>query len=174
MTELALVLAATRSGDAAAFEELMLRHERQVLITSLRLLGNLADAQDAAQEVFLRLYRHRSRVEEDRCGAWLYRVTVNVCRDLWKKRPTPGEDVEGLPAIGPDALERLAMSDRQKALALVLRRLPPKEREALVLHELEGLTTREVAEALGSSEATVRSHVSHARTKIREWLERRV
>src|SRR5262245_55140420 len=149
MTELALVLAATRRGSAETFEEMMRLHERRVLVTSLRLLGNLADAQDAAQEVFLRLYRNLARIEEDRCGAWLYRVTVHVCRDLRKKRQLQTEEPEELPAGGPDALEALAVAERQKVLGFALKHLGEKEREALVLHELEGLPTCEVAGILG-------------------------
>ena len=73
-----LVLPMTRAADDAEFERLMCAHERQVLGVALRLTGNLADAQDVAQEVFLRLHRSRSWLGED-VGGWLYRVTVNVC-----------------------------------------------------------------------------------------------
>ena len=84
-------LSRARRGDEAAFEELMRMHERQVLRTALRLLGRLEDAEDAAQEAFLRLYRNlRGFHELAEIRPWLYRVTVNVCYawggsggDLW-------------------------------------------------------------------------------------------
>ena len=76
-----------RAGDPGAFDQLILLHERKVLLTPLRLVGHRADAQDAAQEVFLRLHKHLGRFDDEREFApWLYRVTVNVCRDLVKRR----------------------------------------------------------------------------------------
>src|ERR1022692_862606 len=71
------------SGELAAFERIMSQCERRVLRVALRLLNNPQDAQDAAQEVFLRLYKHLGDLDETRgYGPWLYRVTVNVCRDI--------------------------------------------------------------------------------------------
>src|SRR6516225_9655709 len=85
--ERARTVAAAKAGDLAAFELLMRQHERLVLATALRILGNLTDAQDASQEVFLKLYRNLGRVDPTACAGWLYRVTVNVCHDLRRRRP---------------------------------------------------------------------------------------
>jgi RNA polymerase sigma-70 factor (ECF subfamily) len=152
-------IAAARAGDLAAFDLLMRQYQRLVLATALRMLGSLEDAQDASQEVFLKLFRNLGKLERaDNIPAWLYRVTVNVCHDVGRKRrPT---------ADPPDA------GDRRRALMLSLRRLSERERAAVVLRDLEGLSTGEVARALGSSEATVRSQISQARVKMREFLER--
>src|SRR5260370_37864629 len=82
-------LAAASSGDLAAFELLMRQHERLVLVTALRLAGNLSDAQDVSQEVFLKLYRSLGQLtSEDAIAGWLYRVTVNACHDLRRRRRT--------------------------------------------------------------------------------------
>jgi len=168
MTELAL--AAARLDGTAEFELVVRRYERQVLVTALRLLGNLADAQDASQDVFLRLYRNLDKIDDPaECGAWLYRVTVNVCHDLRRRRPEAEPEAD--PADpAPDAFEQMAAEERQRALAALLRRLPGKERAAVVLRDLEGLSTREVASILGSSEATVRSQASQGRLRLRAWL----
>lgn len=171
MTELALVAASAHGDEMAAFERTVVRYERLVLVTALRLLGNLADAQDAAQEVFLRLYRRFDKVEDpDDCAGWLYRITVNVCHDLRRKRP-PIDPPEDAADPRPDALAQLEESEMHRALARVLRRLPEKERAALVLRDLEGLPTKDVAAILGSSEATVRSQVSQARLRMRGYME---
>ncbi len=165
--DLSGIIRAARAGDLGAFEALMRRHERLVLGTALRLLGSLEDAQDASQEVFLRLFRNLKRFDESgSLPAWLYRVTVNVCHDVRRKRPVaePLEEAAGLSTAPVEPPERF--------LELALRRLPEKERAALVLRDLEGLTTRQVAEALGSSETTVRSQISTARLKIREFAAR--
>jgi RNA polymerase sigma-70 factor, ECF subfamily len=168
-------IAAAKAGDLRAFESLMRQHERMVLVTALRLLGNIEDAKDASQEVFLRLYRNLGKVEAaTNCAGWLYRVTVNVCYDVGRKRvaSVPVEDLQELKAEGENPQEVLTGAERRRVLEMSLRRLPPKERAALVLRDLEGLSTEEVARALGASEATVRSHVSKARVKMRDFVER--
>jgi RNA polymerase sigma-70 factor (ECF subfamily) len=163
-------IAAARTGDLAAFELLMRQYERLVLATALRLLGNLEDAQDASQEVFLKLYRNLKKLENaDHIPAWLYRVTVNVCHDIGRKRKPVASVDEAEPLAAADPPDD---NDRRRALMLSLRRLSAHERAAVVLRDLEGLSTVEVARILGSSEATVRSQISQARAKMREFLER--
>src|SRR3954447_6122874 len=78
------LIAAARGGDMGAFDLLMRRHERLVLMTAVRFLnGNMADAQDAAQTVFLRLHGSLGKFRsESSFPAWLYRITVNVCHDM--------------------------------------------------------------------------------------------
>ena len=92
------------SGEMAAFERIMSQCERRVLRVALRLLNNPQDAQDAAQEVFLRLYKHLGSLDETRgCEPWLYRVTVNVCHDIARgRRHSLGlAEVPELPAPQP-------------------------------------------------------------------------
>jgi RNA polymerase sigma-70 factor, ECF subfamily len=161
-----------KAGELAAFEQLMRRHERLVLVTAWRLLGNIEDAKEVAQEVFLRLYRHRRKMKrEENVAGWLYRVTVNLCRDQQRSRRATVE-LEDLPATAPGPDQQLADAERRRVLEMSLRRLPPKERAALVLRDLEGLPSSEVARLLGSSEATVRSQISSARIKVKDFVER--
>jgi len=85
--ESAGLLDRAKAGDLEAFDQLMRAHEKQVLGTALRLLGNLEDAQDAAQEAFLRLYKSLNRLPDiQEIKPWLYRVTVNVCNDMHRAR----------------------------------------------------------------------------------------
>lgn len=159
------------SDERETFEKIMAQSERRVLRIALRLLNNPQDAQDAAQEVFLRLYRHMRRL--DGAGGyepWLFRVTVNVCHDIARRRPRAVALEEAPePAVhGPDL-------ERAQQLEIVRRglgRLGEKERAALVLRDVEGLPTREVARILGSSETTVRSQISTARLKLRDFTGR--
>jgi len=172
--ERASAIAAAKAGDLDAFERIIRQYERLVLVTALRLLGNLADAQDASQEVFLRLYRNLGKIESGGAlPSWLYRVTVNVCHDLRRKRPAaaPMEDAFDAPASDADPQQATVEAERRHALDLSLRRLSEKERAALVLRDLEGLSTEEVARALGSSQATVRSQISKARIKMKGFME---
>jgi RNA polymerase sigma-70 factor (ECF subfamily) len=168
-------MAAARAGDLAAFELLMRQHERLVLGTALRLTGNMEDAQDISQEVFLRLYKNLGKVQAaNALPAWLYRVTVNACHDLRRRKPAaePVELAAELAAGGTDPQTSLTQAERRRVLEMSLRMLPEKERAALVLRDLEGLSTEEVARALGSSEATVRSQVSKARAKVHDFVVR--
>jgi RNA polymerase sigma-70 factor (ECF subfamily) len=166
--------AAPRTGDLASFEQLIRQHERLVLVTALRMLGEMGDAQDVSQEVFLKLYKNLGKLENANLTAWLYRVTVNSCHDLRRKRPAsvPMDEAAEIPARGGDPQDCTVEAERRRALALSLRMLPEKERAALVLRDLEGLSTEEVARVLGSSEATVRSQVSKARVRVKDFVER--
>jgi RNA polymerase sigma-70 factor (ECF subfamily) len=170
----ARAIEAARAGDLAAFETVMRQYERMVLVTALRLLGNVEDAQDASQEVFLRLYRNLNKVEAaGNFSGWLYRVTVNVCHDMGRKRTVsvPMEDA-GMASAADDPQASATGAERQRVLRMSLRMLSEKERAVVVLRDLEGLSTEEVARALGSSEATVRSQISKARVKMRDFVER--
>jgi RNA polymerase sigma-70 factor, ECF subfamily len=168
-------------GDHAAFEALMLRYQRQVQGTALRLLGNPDDARDAAQEVFLKLHRYLRTLDPGRpVGAWLYRVTINACHDLRRKRrrrellhvglDRVDDDPAG--AVRGDIDERIASSQEWRLLQSALETLSEKERAAIVLRDVEGLETHEVARILGISEVTVRSHVSRARVRLRREIDR--
>lgn len=167
-------LRAAQAGDLAAFETLLRRHERRVLRVALRLLRNPADAEDAAQEVLVRLHKHLRRFDDERqLAPWLYRVTVNICRDLGRKRRHEDADaLAAMPAAGPGPDELAGAAERRAILNAALGALTVKERSAVVLRDIEGLATREVAGIMGSTEATVRSHLSNARLKLRAFVER--
>jgi RNA polymerase sigma-70 factor (ECF subfamily) len=163
----------TRTADPnRGFERLLEAHERMVTGTAYRILGRMEDAQDAAQEVFLRLYRHLDRIEGD-IKPWLYRVTVNVCNDYYRRRrvTTELDEAHADTAPGPD--HELRMDERRRLLMEGLQTLPERERTAVVLREIEGLSTRQVAEALGVEEATVRSQISVARVKLAKYVRGR-
>lgn len=166
-----------KAGDSAAFERIVMLHERVVVRVAQRLLMNSEDAKDAAQEVFLRLHRSLSRFEESRdLWPWLYRVTVNICRDL-ARRSKRTSDVEEAAEVaskeqGP---EMAAIAEQQRRVLLAaLATLTQREREAVVLRDLEGRTTAEVAAILGSCEGTVRSQLSTGRVKIRNFVAERL
>ena len=168
--ESALLVRLAKAGDNSAFERLVVEHERKVFLTALRMLGQPADAQDAAQEVFLRLHRHLKRLDEARAvGPWLYQVTVNVCRDLLRRR-RPLVDLEEVRETLPSPEADAGRAEQRRLVVKALAALPERERAALVLRDLEGLGTEEVARILGSSEATIRSQVAKARIKIQRMM----
>ena len=168
------LLRLAKTGDARAFEALLRSHETQVARTALRLLGNRQDAQDAAQEVFLRLHRNLRKIDDaGNLSGWLYRVTVNACHDILRKRKATASLDEARFPVASSSEADLGREEQRKLIVDALAALPEKERAAITLRDLEGLSTREVAAILGSSEATVRSQISAARLKIRKIVGRR-
>jgi RNA polymerase sigma-70 factor, ECF subfamily len=170
--ELTLAIVPAQRDAEQAFEDLVEAHRALVLRTAYRLLGRLEDAQDAAQEVFLRLFRQFRKIEGDP-KAWLYRVTINVCRDHYRRR----KHVVELPANFRDsALDpegALALDQRKRLLMEGLQTLPERERAAVVLRDIEGLSTAQAAAILGVEEATVRSQISSARVKLARYVRKR-
>ncbi len=156
----------------AWFERLMRVHERMVLGVAYRLLGRMEDAQDAAQEVFLRLFQKQDQIQGD-AKPWLYRVTVNVCNDWHRKRGPTADPDENAADPANDALTAITIQDRKRLLAEGLKALGERERTAIVLRDIEGLSTREVARILGIEEATVRSQISVARVKLAKYVRKR-
>ncbi len=170
--ELAAWVREARGGSREAMDHLLRTHEQGVLRVALRMLGRLEDAQDAAQEVFLRLYRSLDQFDDTReLRPWVYRMTVNICLDMLRRRRTQLELVDD-GAAAPVAETRLLEEERKAAVEWGLARLAPRERAALLLREVEGLTTREVAVALEIEESTVRSLIYQARGHLREWVKR--
>ncbi len=156
-----------KSGDDRAFEELMKTHSRAVLGVCIRLLGTGGEAEEAAQDVFLRFYKSLRQFDEARAvEPWLYRIAWNVCRDRLRRRRFQVELTEGVSTVGARGDLQLAIRELREAID----RLPDRERAALLMREIEGFDTEEVAERMGSSAVTVRSQISRARERLRIWL----
>jgi RNA polymerase sigma-70 factor, ECF subfamily len=185
-TGLALLVARARTGDAEAFEELMICTQHKVVTTAWRMLGDREDARDAAQEVFLRVFKYLGRYDatQDFHG-WLYRITLNVCHDAARRRrrTDAGSDWFDTPAhehaaeslqtsAQPDTEDSVLRAQQRALVTRALSTLSEKERAALVLRDLEGLPTEEVARILKSRPVTVRSQISMARAKIKLYCER--
>ena len=163
MEDRSLIMRA-KAGDEQAFEELMRQFERPILGLCTRLLGAGGEAEEAAQDVFFRFYQKLGQFDEERAvEPWLFRIAWNACRDrLRRRRPSVGltDNVATVAAQG------LLIAELRDAIE----RLPDKERAALLLREVEGLETEEVAQRLGISAGTVRSRISTARARLRQWL----
>ena len=172
-----------QSGDAAAFEPLLTAYEKGVYNLCLRMVKNPADAEDLAQESFLKAYRGLGAYRaESRFSLWLYRIASNLCLDYLrqqKRRPTApltvededGDMRETEVADGRLQPERLL---EQKLTGDSLRRgldaLPPEFRQVLLLRELQGLSYEEIGGILGLESGTVKSRIFRARKKLCAWL----
>ena len=183
-TALALLVERAAAGDTAAFEQIMIHSQQRVMAMSWRILGNEADARDASQEVFLRVYKYLGSFKRDQdFFAWVYRITVNVCRDMLKRRRHESDrfgsfavdsskEVLEIPFEQVDAEQTLIQAQHRELISRAIATLPFKERASIVLRDVEGLSTDEVARVLKSSSTTVRSQISSARRKIRDYCRR--
>jgi RNA polymerase sigma-70 factor (ECF subfamily) len=169
-----------RRGDLAAFEELYRAHAGKLFSVACRLLGNATDAEDLLQEIFLSAHRKLEGFRgESALGTWLYRLATNHCLDHLRSRAARMNQVtdalDDEPSQANSASRGLAEQTVTKMdLERALARLPEGCRAAFVLHDVEGLEHREVAEALGIAEGTSKSQVHKARQRLRALLlERR-
>jgi RNA polymerase sigma-70 factor, ECF subfamily len=174
-----------QKGDKAAFELLVERHQHRVFAVARGIVKRQEDAEDVAQQVFVKAYFSLKRFDQRAAfSTWLYKITVNECWDLLRKRkarPLVYESdfndeqssqfsaIERESAGGPDTSERLAMRQR---LDNMLDQLEPRDRSMLVLKEVEGFSVEEIAELLGLNANTVKVRLFRARRKIVEYARR--
>lgn len=185
-TSLALLIERAAAGDTAAFERIMIHSQQRVMAMTWRMLGNEADARDASQEVFLRVYKYLKRFRQDQdFFAWLYGITINVCRDSLKQRQNHSnrfvplsEGADGvafeIAAEHTDAEGIIVQAQQRALIAKAVALLPFKERASIVLRDMEGCSTEEVARIMNSSTTTVRSQISSARKKIRIYCQQQL
>ena len=186
--EYAVLVRAAVTGDRDAMERLLMRAQEVAFRFSLLVCGHAEDAEDVMQDALLKTYRYVGRIRDPEAfRTWLYRTVRNAC--LMKRRRRAGEpqhlvsleqgderedgrgaavDVEDH-APGPDEIAINAwLGDRLRA---ALKALPPAYRVIVVLREMEGLSTREVAVVTGISEANVKTRLHRARVLLRKGLE---
>ena len=176
--ELALV-ERCRKGDVAAIEVIYRTHSGRLYSVVYRMLGNPADAEDLLQEIFLAAHRKLDSFRgESALGTWLYRLATNLCLDYLRSRAAKSRQVTGAldeePALADRGSSRLAEQTVDKMdLERALAQLPEGCRTAFVLHDVEGLEHRDVAELLGIAEGTSKSQVHKARLRLRSILGKR-
>ena len=173
-TETGLV-ARARAGDMDAFEQLAGAHADRLFAVLLRLLGNRSEAEDVAQEVMLRAWRGIGHFHgHSLFFTWLYRIAINEAnRSMEKSARRPisvsiDAEVLQVPAgARDDPSRRLEQTELRKALSKALAELPPDYRTAIVLRDVEGLSTQQAAEIAGVGEAAFKSRLHQARLRVR-------
>lgn len=169
------LLARARAGDVGAFEQLSGGYADRLFMLLLRLLGDPDEAMDVAQEVMLRAWQGIARFQgRSSYFSWLYRIAVNeASRALGKRARRPagvsiGTQELQLPAPAADDPSRQAEnSELRLALGKALAELPPALRTAIVLRDVEGLSTQEAAEIAGVGQAAFKSRLHQARLRVR-------
>jgi RNA polymerase sigma-70 factor (ECF subfamily) len=160
-----------QDGDDLAFVTLYNRYKRQIYVFCLRMLLNKEAAMDCVQEVFLRVYEHRRQLKQvQRFSSWLYAIARNQCLSAFRRsKHEAAEEVDLEMISGPVGEAPDELLERQESIDLVgryLAQLKLEYREVLVLREFQGLSYKEIAEALGDSESAIKSRIFKARQRL--------
>ena len=177
------IVAQVLEGDTGAFSALVQRHHERVYRTAYSLVGDLDEADDLAQEAFIKAFRALRRFRgQSRFSTWLHRIAVNCCLDYLQSKHRRNfvslDDYREnwhAPRIwmgrAKNADVRVERRELQEILERALGELPEAYRVTFVLREIEGLTYEEIAKSLGCSIGTVKSRLFRGRAKLREILQ---
>jgi RNA polymerase sigma-70 factor (ECF subfamily) len=176
--------------DERAFNELVRTYERRVFTLALRMIGNRAEAEDLAQEVFVQVFKAIGSFRgESKLSTWIYRITINLSKNRGKylrvRRSEAQDELEPLDerlAMGDGKRENVARVDRpdemmagrevERIVRAAILELEPSFRECLVLRDVEDLSYDEIGAITGLAEGTVKSRIHRARLQLKEQVER--
>ena len=173
------LVAACLAGERDAFGVIVERHRRHVYQLCYRFVGNHEDANDLAQDVFIRAFRGlRTFKSQSSLGTWLYRIGVNVCLNRVSIKAPKPESLEPLIAMSDQrvasreesATDALLRDERAGQVRAAIARLPKKQRATLVLRVYHDLPHEEIAKALGSSVGAVKANFFHALNNLKKLL----
>ena len=178
----------SKKGDAQAFEELILSYHKKVLNLAYRMLGSVSDAEDAAQEIFIKVFRTLySFNERSAFSTWLYKVATNVCLDILRKRKRQNggamvsinrynsqDDEYELPIEddAPSPYEEAQKKEAMRALNSALDLLSEEQRAVIVMRDINGLSYEEIADVMECSLGTIKSRINRSRLALRKLLEK--
>jgi RNA polymerase sigma-70 factor, ECF subfamily len=164
-----------KHGEAAAFNDIVLKYQDRIFNLCLYMLRDTHDAQDAAQDCFIKACRALQDFSPDASlYTWLYRIAMNTCLDSRRKRSRVRTDnhstLEDMPSPQPSPEKLYESKEISVAVRGALQQMPEKLRTTIVLREIEGLSYEEIAEILDISSGTVKSRISRAREELRRLL----
>lgn len=178
-------------GDPEAFDQLVLRHQRQVYAVALRMLGSPEEAEEIAQEAFVRAYRGiKGFRRQAKVSTWLVSIVMNLCRNrrrFWLRRrrviaasldeprQTEEDTLEREPADpGLSPSQQLIRREQQKQIADALQLLDETHRSVIILRDIEGYAYEEIARMLGCRVGTIKSRINRARLQLRVLLDGKI
>jgi RNA polymerase sigma-70 factor (ECF subfamily) len=168
-------------GDRQAFEELVRRFERKIYSVAFKMLGNHLDADEVTQETFVRVYERREELKSIKyLPSFILRIATNYSIDLIRRRQkgfVSVDDLTHLPEVQTELAARITSPEQgiknveiMTAIKSAIEKLPPRQKLAIILHDIEGYPKSEIANILQCPQATVRSNLHIARSKLKKWL----
>lgn len=180
-----LLIRRAQRGDADAFEQRLLEHQKNVYNLCYRMAGNPDDAMDLSQETFLRAWRCLDQYQfASAFSTWLYRLCSNICIDFLRRRrrqqtvPLTFEDADGeeqtyaVPDAQPLPEEQVELKLTRETLAAAMAQLLPEHRAVLQLRVVNEMSYEQIADVLDIQTGTVKSRLSRARNQLKKILER--
>lgn len=166
------LIAASRRGDLGAYDRLVGAHQDRVYQVAYRVTGNPEDAWDAAQEAFVKAFRSlRTFRGAAAFATWLHRIAVNAALDIVRRRPPTSDALDAAVAMPAESVDRaVEQREIQRRIHGAIAGLPPDQRVAVVLRDVQGLSYGEIAAVLQVPVGTVRSRLSRAREALRRAL----
>ena len=183
----AILIRAFQGGDKAAFDELVLKHQHKLFNLCYRFLGDYQEANDSAQETFIKVYRSLKKFRfKSAFSTWLYRIAVNTSKNKLKsaeyrqkKKMVPLDNPASLDHSSPairirgethsPAME-LEKKERMRVIQEAINALPPEQKEVVTLRDIEGFSYEEIVEITGFNPGTVKSRLARARLDLRKKL----
>ena len=172
------LLGRLKASDPRAFETLVVAYQHRVFGIALRMMRDPVEAEDVAQEVFLRAHRGIERFRgEAKISTWLYAITSRVCLNRLasparRRRVDDDDAIASMPSAEADPAAEAARGELEAALHQAIAELSDDRRLVVILRDIEGLTYEEIAEALALEPGTVRSRLHRARTELKDKLEK--
>jgi len=183
----AALIRAFQEGDKAAFDKLVLNHKDRLFNLCYRLLGDYEEANDSAQETFIKVYRGLKKFRfESGFSTWLYRIAVNTCKNKLKSsayrqkskmvpldnpvlanRSQPSREIQD---ESPSPAMELEKKERMRVIQEAIDALSPEQKQVVTLRDIEGFSYEEVAEITGFNLGTVKSRIARARQDLRKKL----
>lgn len=177
------MLAQCKKGDREAFNTFVSKYQQQVFNIAYSMLSDYEDASDAAQEVFVKVYRSITSFKgQSSITTWLYRICANVCNDALRKRQRRGLSVSldaqteengsmaELPSDAPNPEEQAELNERQRIVRAAISSLSPEYRAIITYSDLQQLSYDEIAAILKCPTGTVKSRLNRARNALRKKL----
>ena len=166
------LLAASRRGDLTAYDELVGAYQDRVYQLTYRVTGNPEDAWDAAQEAFVKAFRALKAFRGDAAfSTWLHRIAVNAALDIIRRRPPALDPLDAAAAVTTESVDRMVeQRELQRAIHRAIASLPPDQRVAVVLRDVQGFSYGVISAVLQVPVGTVRSRLSRARDALRHAL----
>jgi RNA polymerase sigma-70 factor (ECF subfamily) len=171
------LMAQVALGKRECLEPLVRRYASPLLTFIRRMVGNAHRSEELFQEVFLTVWNKRTQYQCPRpFKPWLYAIAVNKCRADFRTRPGTPMTLEDDPPLAsdPSPADTLIATETASLVAAAVMQLPQQQRAVVVLRVWDGLSYAEIAEVVGRSEGTVRSHMHHGLTALRKFLEPRL